>query len=174
MNNSSHISTEWMTKLSTRINLLNINIPYVPLLLKDIPTYIESNDYESNRIKTIQTIGHMHRKGNIKIVDINQKGVELPVCLDSLPITEIYFKVPRNNCNSIWEYNVVKVYGTLIQKDSKVILDVSHIFQVRDFINCEKVLTTFSLLARKGYHQFSSSEEVDRLLDIQWKKIGDV
>lgn len=171
MNNSLHASKEWKNDVSTRINLLNLDVPYVPFLIKDIYKYIQSNDYESNCIKTVQTIGHLQYQDSIKIVDTSEEGVEFPVSLDELPPSEIYFQVPRDTYNNIWEYNVVRVYGTLIERECQIILSIKYIFEVKNVILCRKMLKTLSLLTRKDYHQYSCDEEIDKLIDTQWKKI---
>lgn len=105
INRQANVSRKWKQDLSTLTNFLNIPFPYIPLFIEDISTYIKLNDYENNRIKTIQTIGRIIRKDNIDMIVDLKKEVLFPICLKPLHKTDIFFKTPRNNKNNIWVIN---------------------------------------------------------------------
>ncbi|KAF7382815.1 hypothetical protein HZH66_013217 [Vespula vulgaris] len=170
INRQANVSRKWKQDLSTLTNFLNIPFPYIPLFIEDISTYIKLNDYENNRIKTIQTIGRIIRKDNIDMIVDLKKEVLFPICLKPLHKTDIFFKTPRNNKNNIWEYNAVRVYGTLIRKEFQIVLGISAIFEVTDINNCQNIFRILGLLARTEYRQIPTSKEVNKLFKEQWEE----
>ncbi|KAL2745648.1 hypothetical protein V1477_006039 [Vespula maculifrons] len=170
INRQANVSRKWKKDLSTLTNFLNIPFPYIPLFIEDISTYIKLNDYENNRIKTIQTIGRIIRKDNIDMIVDLKKEVLFPICLKPLHKTDIFFKTPRNNKNNIWEYNAVRVYGTLIRKEFQIVLGISAIFEVTDINNCQNIFRILGLLARTEYRQIPTSKEVNKLFKEQWEE----
>ncbi|XP_046829334.1 2',5'-phosphodiesterase 12 isoform X3 [Vespa crabro] len=140
------------------------------LIVKHISTYIELNDYETNRIKTIQTIGRIIRKDNVDMIIDLKKEILFPICWNSLSNSEVFFKTPRNNKNNIWEYNAVRVYGTLIRKESQIVLGISAIFEITDINNCLNIFKILTLFARTEYRQIPTSKEVNKLFKEQWEE----
>ncbi|XP_046829333.1 2',5'-phosphodiesterase 12 isoform X2 [Vespa crabro] len=170
INRQAYVSRKWKKDLSKLTNFLNIHFPYIPIFIEDISTYIELNDYETNRIKTIQTIGRIIRKDNVDMIIDLKKEILFPICWNSLSNSEVFFKTPRNNKNNIWEYNAVRVYGTLIRKESQIVLGISAIFEITDINNCLNIFKILTLFARTEYRQIPTSKEVNKLFKEQWEE----
>lgn len=49
--------TEWKKDLSSKQNILYGDSPYIPILIENIPNYVQLDDFEFDRIKEVQTVG---------------------------------------------------------------------------------------------------------------------
>lgn len=48
---------EWRKKLSMKENTLYGIPPYMPILIENIPDYVQLKDFEFHRVKEVQTVG---------------------------------------------------------------------------------------------------------------------
>lgn len=112
VNHRDRASRKWKKDSSNLSNFFNMRLPHIPIFIKDISTYIRLNDYENNRIKTIQTIGRIIRKDNVVLIMDLKKEVLFPICLNSLSISEVFVKTPHYKY-AIWVIN--EKYLQLVQ-----------------------------------------------------------
>jgi hypothetical protein len=101
----SHLKFSWPACLAVRGNLLWSEIPYIPILIEDIPRYVSLPDFEKNYIKNIQTIGEI-LPGEARIVKLQSissiSETKITVDLEKLSIKTVYFKDAKGRHIPIW------------------------------------------------------------------------
>ncbi|KAG7190739.1 hypothetical protein KM043_006811 [Ampulex compressa] len=171
----SNPDTRWMISLGNRDNLLNVDIPHVPIMLEDIPKYIALKNFEKDCIKTVQTIGEIVPKnGRNVILTALTPGIkiEFPMSLKNLRIEHIYVKNAQNAYTAIWEENnVFKVYGVLQKKEGGMVLEATCLSKVKDVMGSLETLHMLSKLARREYRQYNRTPKLDRLVESYWDKM---
>lgn len=95
----------WPVSLAVRKNLLPSSIPYIPILIEDIPQYVSLSDYKENGIRTVQTIGEI-LPGTIRLSRLrslsSNSDVEITLNLTELPINTVYFEDSKGRRLHIW------------------------------------------------------------------------
>lgn len=95
----------WPACLAVRENLLPSGIPYIPILIEDIPRYISLSNYEENYIKSVQTIGEI-LPGAARVVQLQSISsdceAKVTLSLERLPVHAVYFKDNKGRYIPIW------------------------------------------------------------------------
>lgn len=107
-------SENWRISLGTRNNLLYNDIPYIPLLVEDIYTFLSFEDHEENGVKTIQTLGEFVPKTETRATLLSLtpgNNSEFPISLKNLSLHDIYIKGPNDTYCAIW---VSGLFGSII------------------------------------------------------------
>ncbi|XP_078032818.1 uncharacterized protein LOC144467760 [Augochlora pura] len=168
-------SQKWLVSLGERNNLLNSDIPYIPMFVENINEHCSHNDFEEKRIKTIQTIGEIVATtrdcARIKTLTPGNES-EFPISFDELDDTDIYVK-DDNFYRPIWEkYRTFKIYGTLKYKGTEYMIEITHLVPIKDPIGSYNILGLLSLVAPKEYRYYTSTREQDEMLEKDWEEIS--
>lgn len=100
-----HDLEDWRISLSSRNNVIYNGTPYVPMLVENILIHISFEDYETNGIKTIQTVGKLIPKTEtfatlLSVTPGNNSAFS--VSLKILKVGDIYIKDSNDIYCPIW------------------------------------------------------------------------
>ncbi|XP_054007496.1 uncharacterized protein LOC128891759 [Hylaeus anthracinus] len=165
----------WRISLGMRNNVLHTTIPYVPMLVENIPIHLSFEDHEENGIKTIQTMGELVPKTEayatlLSLTPGNKS--EFPISFKHLHINDLYIQNPDNTRCAIWDkHTVFKVYGKLETAESETVLEVTHLVPVRDIIGTLNTMTALATIARSECRWYYRTEGQNNMLQSQWDKM---
>ncbi|KYN16629.1 hypothetical protein ALC57_11138 [Trachymyrmex cornetzi] len=150
-------SSPWLSCLAVRENFLQSDIPYIPILIEDIPRYASLPDYRENCIQTIQTIGEIvpitARVAHLRSIS-SDRETRITLSLEELPVHALYFKDSKGRHLFIWEkFNIFKIFGMLKQKNNKVILIAHKLIKVQDIRSSLNTLSLLSSAVRPMHYQ---------------------
>ncbi|XP_026670917.1 uncharacterized protein LOC108626827 isoform X2 [Ceratina calcarata] len=131
------------------------------MLVEDIPKYISQDDYETDRVKKIQTFGRFLSKSEAfgKLVSLTPGNTcQFPVSFKNLNVTDIYVKISDDAdvfC-PIWKrYDVFKVYGTLtVEEGLGHVLQTYRLVPVHDIEGTWKLMNILMKFAQPEYHRY--------------------
>ncbi|CAL7938040.1 unnamed protein product [Xylocopa violacea] len=171
-----HQFKNWRVSLASRNNLLYNDIPYIPMLVEDIPTYLSLEDYEKNRIKSIQTIGEIIPKSETFALLLSLtpgNSSKYPISLRKLSMDDLYIQTSKEIFCAIWKkYFAFKVYGTLEEEDKLGnILEITHLVPIHDVRGTRMVMKLLVETARLEYRLFYRTKGQYNMLMSQWEKM---
>lgn len=169
------MSQDWRISLASRNKLFYNDIPYVPIPMENIYTYVAFKDHEKNGIKTIQTMGQLVPKTETRAILVSLtpgNNTVFPISFKILNINDIYIKDSNQAYCPIWKKHIIfKIYGTLKIEESKNILEVSHLVPIQDIDGTWDVMTTLSIIACSEYRHYYRTKGQNDMLRLQWDKM---
>ena len=99
------MSKDWRISLASRNKLFYNDIPYVPILVEDIYTYVAFKDHEKNGVKTIQTLGQLVPKTETRATLVSLtpgNNTVFPISFKILNINDIYIEDSNQIYCPIW------------------------------------------------------------------------
>ncbi|XP_012153459.1 uncharacterized protein LOC100883718 isoform X1 [Megachile rotundata] len=166
---------DWRISLGTRNNLLSNDIPYIPMLVEDLRTFVSFEDHEQNGVKTIQTLGELIPKSerNATLLSLTPgNNSQFPISFKNLDINDIYIKNSNDAYCPIWEkYVTFKVYGILKKEKSEFILESTHLVPVHDVKGTWNLMTQLISIARSEYRYYYRTSGQNNMLQFQWNKM---
>ncbi|XP_031825703.1 uncharacterized protein LOC116423993 [Nomia melanderi] len=168
---------DWKISLGMRNNLMYADIPYIPILVEDIPIYVSFKDYQENGVKTIQTLGELVPQSETRAALVSLtpgNNSKISVCLKNLSFTDIYIKDTNDVYCAVWDKHIAfKVYGVLNSEESTHVLKVKHLVPIHDVVGTQKIMTFFIRMARSEYRQYYRTQGQNTMLQLQWDKMNE-
>ncbi|XP_043282504.1 uncharacterized protein [Venturia canescens] len=180
MNEMDEATCALLERLNCQPNIVHMEIPYIPIPIKDIDAYTKLADYASDRIKMIETIGILEP------VDTNVaflvSTTDDPKCSLQLEIGHLRrdYAFPLDEeegaaaCGGLrHEYSTVRVFGTLKSINKVNVLVVDEILPVQNFVKCEKTLAIVAKLARTKYSMYNYEIEKNEQLREYLRRVAE-
>ncbi|XP_071866692.1 uncharacterized protein isoform X1 [Bombus fervidus] len=170
-----HDLEDWRISLSSRNNVIYNGTPYVPMLVENILIHISFEDYETNGIKTIQTVGKLIPKTEtfatlLSVTPGNNSAFS--VSLKILKVGNIYIKDSNDIYCPIWKKcSIFKIYGTLKKEGLENVLEASHLVPVQDVVGTWNVMASLSIIARSEYRHYYRTKGQSNMLQLQWDRM---
>ena len=99
------MSKDWRISLASRNKLFYNDIPYVPILVENIYTYVAFEDHEKNGVKTIQTMGQLVPKTGSRATLVSLtpgNNTVFPISLKILNVDDVYIEDSNQAYFPIW------------------------------------------------------------------------
>ncbi|XP_043478669.1 uncharacterized protein LOC122509008 isoform X1 [Leptopilina heterotoma] len=147
---------EWRRNLSMKENTLYGIPPYMPILIENIPDYVQLKDFEFDRVKEVQTVGIVYGNGW-------QEALIHNCTKDNHISIKLTFACCRHESLQKSGYMPgkkipCKLFGRLINYEGKPLLEVHHFCKTNDMEGSLKTITMLSELVRQKYHYYACSK----------------
>ncbi|XP_012286865.1 uncharacterized protein LOC105703216 isoform X3 [Orussus abietinus] len=142
-------------KVGTTLGGLN---PFVPILVENIPRYIQLKGYEQNYVKDVQTIGRIRSDTPLRLFIYSVtsgKDAKFPLNLNNLSLEQISSLRSDGSYRDKWaNRSIFKVFGTLRHINGDIVLVAIRLEKVEDPIGSLKTLGMLAAFAPKKYCQY--------------------